>query len=52
MSTRGLHVLRLSDPSVDVPIGGSFGAMKTLEEKLGIDLTSGFEPNEFTPSKL
>lgn len=38
--------------AVDVPLGGSLGALKELEQKLGIDLTSGFEPNEFTPSKL
>ncbi len=38
--------------TTDVPIGGSFGALKKLEEKLGVDLTSGFEPSEFTPSKL
>ncbi|KAI0811269.1 HAD-like protein [Irpex lacteus] len=38
--------------TIHVPIGGSFGALKKLEEKLGVDLTSGFEPSEFTPSKL
>ena len=38
--------------AVDVPLGGSLGALKQLQQKLGIDLTSGSEPNEFTPSKL
>ncbi|OBZ75946.1 hypothetical protein A0H81_04446 [Grifola frondosa] len=38
--------------TIHVPIGGSSGALKKLEEKLGIDLTSGFEPTEWTPSKL
>ncbi|EKM55529.1 uncharacterized protein PHACADRAFT_256222 [Phanerochaete carnosa HHB-10118-sp] len=38
--------------TIHVPLGGSLGALKQLEQKLGIDLTSGYEPNEFTPSKL
>ncbi|KAI0637082.1 HAD-like protein [Trametes polyzona] len=39
--------------TIQVPIGGSLGALKKLEAKLGIDLTSGgFEPTEWTPSKL
>ena len=43
----------LTGPALpDVPIGGSRGALRVLEEKLGIDLTSGCEPDEFTPSKL
>ncbi len=40
------------DVSVDVPIGGSLGALKKLEEKLGIDLTSGWKSTEISPSKL
>ena len=39
-------------PDLDVPIGGSLGAVKRLEEKLGIDLTSGVEPSQRTPSRL
>ncbi|KAL7283304.1 hypothetical protein ACG7TL_002733 [Trametes sanguinea] len=39
--------------TIHVPIGGSLEALKKLEAKLGIDLTSGaFEPTEWTPSKL
>ena len=38
--------------ATDVPLGGSLGALKQLEQKLGIDLTSGYEANEFTPSRL
>ncbi|KAJ3551147.1 hypothetical protein NM688_g4892 [Phlebia brevispora] len=38
--------------TIHVPIGGAFGALKKLENKLGIDLTSGFEPSEFSPSRL
>ncbi|THG99629.1 hypothetical protein EW026_g2733 [Hermanssonia centrifuga] len=38
--------------TIHVPIGGSFGALAELGEKLGMDLTSGFEPDEITPSKL
>ncbi|KAI0670492.1 HAD-like protein [Trametes maxima] len=39
--------------TIQVPIGGSREALKKLEAKLGIDLTSGgFEPAERTPSKL
>ena len=39
--------------SAGVPIGGSLEALRKLEAKLGIDLTSGaFEPTERTPSKL
>ena len=44
--------IRLIAFVADVPIGGSFGALQELEAKLGIDLTSGFEPDEFTPAKL
>jgi len=43
---------RLGMETIHVPIGGSLGALKNLEEILGINLTSGFEPNEWTPSKL
>ncbi|CAL1704348.1 unnamed protein product [Somion occarium] len=38
--------------TIHVPIGGSLQALKKLEEKLGIDLTSGFERSEWMPSKL
>ncbi|KAH9901275.1 HAD-like protein [Cubamyces lactineus] len=39
--------------TIQVPIGGSLEALKKLEAKLGIDLTSAaFEPTEWTPSKL
>ncbi|KAI0928821.1 hypothetical protein AcW1_005949 [Taiwanofungus camphoratus] len=38
--------------TIHVPIGGSFKAIKKLEEKLGIDLTSGFDPTQWTPSKM
>ena len=39
--------------SAGVPIGGSLEALRKLEAKLGIDLTSGaFEPTERTPSRL
>lgn len=39
--------------SAEVPIGGSLEALKKLEAKLGIDLTSGaFETAEWTSSKL
>ncbi|KAI0646941.1 HAD-like protein [Trametes meyenii] len=39
--------------TIQVPIGGSREALKKLEAKLGIDLTSGgIEPAERTPSKL
>jgi len=37
---------------IHVPIGGSRAAIKKLEEKLGIDLTSGLQPSEWTPSKM
>lgn len=36
----------------EVAIGGSLQAISQLEKKLGIDLTTGFEPTEWTPSKL
>ena len=36
----------------DVPLGGALEALKQLEQKLGIDLTSEFESNEFIASKL
>ncbi len=37
----------------EVAIGGSLEALKKLEAKLGIDLTSsGLERTEWTPSKL
>ncbi|THH20369.1 hypothetical protein EW146_g979 [Bondarzewia mesenterica] len=38
--------------TIHVPIGGSLGALRELGGKLGIDLTSGFESTERTPSKL
>ncbi|KAJ8487143.1 hypothetical protein ONZ51_g4370 [Trametes cubensis] len=39
--------------TIQVPIGGSLEALKKLEAKLGIDLTSGaFETTEWTSSKL
>ncbi|KAH9951310.1 HAD-like protein [Amylocystis lapponica] len=38
--------------TIRVPIGDSLGALKTLEGKLGIDLTYGFQPTEGTPSRL
>jgi len=38
--------------TIQVQIGGSLEAVSQLEKKLGIDLTTGFEPSEFTPSKL
>ncbi|KAI0781051.1 HAD-like protein [Trametes elegans] len=39
--------------TIQVPIGGSLEALKKLEAKLGIDLTSGrLEPTGRTPSKL
>ncbi|KAI0721656.1 HAD-like protein [Cerioporus squamosus] len=39
--------------TIQVAIGGSLEALKKLEAKLGIDLTScAFEPSEWTPSKL
>ena len=41
-----------ADALPEVPIGGSLGALKTLEAKLGIDLTSGFETSILPPSKL
>ena len=42
-----------SSLSAGVPIGGSLEALRKLQAKLGIDLTSGaFEPTERTPSKL
>ncbi|TCD61681.1 hypothetical protein EIP91_008103 [Steccherinum ochraceum] len=37
---------------VEVRIGGSLEAISQLEKKLGIDLTTGFNPTEYTPSKL
>ncbi|KAL4250409.1 Acyl-CoA dehydrogenase 10-like protein [Abortiporus biennis] len=43
---------RLGMETIHVPIGGSLGALKELEKKLGIDLTSGFEPTEWLPSKM
>ena len=37
----------------EVAIGGSLEALRKLEAKLGIDLTSGgLEPTERTPSRL
>ena len=36
----------------DVPLGGAAQALTELEQKLGIDLTSGFETDAFIPSKL
>ncbi|KZT11410.1 HAD-like protein [Laetiporus sulphureus 93-53] len=38
--------------TIHVPIGNSLGAIKQLERKLGIDLTSGLEPHNRSPSKL
>lgn len=37
---------------LEVSIGGSLEAISQLEKKLGIDLTTGFELSEWTPSKL
>ncbi|KAI0705830.1 HAD-like protein [Cytidiella melzeri] len=43
---------KLGMETIHVPIGGSLGALKKLEEKLGIDLTSEVETTAFTPPKL
>ncbi|THH33860.1 hypothetical protein EUX98_g218 [Antrodiella citrinella] len=42
---------QLGMETIQVQIGGSLQAISQLEKKLGIDLTTGFEPSEFT-SKL
>ncbi|KAI0079973.1 HAD-like protein [Panus rudis PR-1116 ss-1] len=43
---------QLGMETIHVPIGGSLIALRQLEAKLGIDLTSGFEPTEWIPSKM
>ncbi|KAI0341859.1 epoxide hydrolase [Trametopsis cervina] len=43
---------KLGMETIHVPIGGSFGALQKLEEKLGLDLTSGVESSQATPSRL
>lgn len=45
------HILKPS-PDTDVPIGDSLGAIKRLEEKLGIDLTSDCEDDSRASHKL
>lgn len=44
--------MSLSPLLADVPIGGSAGALRQLEKKLGIDLISSGNPAEGTASKL
>ena len=46
------NTLLIPGPGVDVPIGNSLGAIKKLEEKLGIDLTSDREDGSQASHKL
>ncbi|KAK7693332.1 hypothetical protein QCA50_002900 [Cerrena zonata] len=43
---------KLGMETIHVPIGGSLQSLQILEKKLGLDLTSGVDPSEWTPSKL